>query len=76
MSAETQPLAYTKFGILALCWRQAHTWSEPESVKVGYEINFNWFLQAQGLRLFEKFRPYLRLQKKRKGFLQVVIGVE
>ncbi len=51
-------------------------WYDPESVKIGYEINFNrYFYKSQPLRPLEEIRAdILALEKETKGLLEEIIG--
>ena len=51
-------------------------WVDPESIKIGYEINFNrHFYKPQPMRGLEEIRSdILALEKESKGLLEEIIG--
>jgi type I restriction enzyme M protein len=51
-------------------------WYDPESVKVGYEINFNrYFYKPKALRSLEEIRAdLLAVQKEAEGLLGELLG--
>jgi type I restriction enzyme M protein len=51
-------------------------WYDPESVKVGYEINFNrYFYKPKALRSLEEIRAdLLALEKEAEGLLDEILG--
>jgi type I restriction enzyme M protein len=53
-------------------------WYDPESVKVGYEINFNrYFYKPKALRSIEEIRAdLLAVEKEAEGLLAEIINFE
>jgi type I restriction enzyme M protein len=53
-------------------------WYDPESVKVGYEINFNrYFYKPKALRTLEEIRTdLLAVEKEAEGWLEEILGGE
>ena len=51
-------------------------WYDPESVKVGYEINFNrYFYKPKSLRPLEEIRAdLLAVAKEAEGLLEDIMG--
>jgi hypothetical protein len=51
-------------------------WYDPESVKIGYEINFNrYFYKPKALRSLEEIRAdLLAVKKEAEGLLQDILG--
>jgi len=56
--------------------RQGGAWYDPESVKVGYEINFNrYFYKPKALRALEAIRAdLLAVEKEAEGVLKEILG--
>lgn len=54
----------------------ADAWYDPESVRIGYEINFTrYFYKPQGLRTLDEIRAdILALEKETEGLLSEIIG--
>lgn len=54
----------------------ADAWYDPESVKIGYEINFNrYFYKPRPLRPLDEIRAdILALENETKGLLEEIIG--
>jgi type I restriction enzyme M protein len=52
------------------------TWYDPESVKIGYEINFNrYFYKPKALRPLEEIRAdLLAVAKEAEGLLEEILG--
>ena len=56
--------------------RQAGAWYDAESVKIGYEINFNrYFYKPKALRtLEENWADLLAVEKEAEGWLEEIFG--
>lgn len=61
--------AYKGSGVPVPRVRQAGAWYDPESVKIGYEINFNrYFYKPMALHTLEETRDdLLAMEKEQKG---------
>ncbi|MEW6505864.1 MAG: hypothetical protein AB1457_18075 [Chloroflexota bacterium] len=68
--------ADTHSSVPAPLTRQADAWYDPESVKTGYEINFNrYFYKPKALRSLEEIRAeLLAVEKETEGLLGEILG--